>query len=334
MAAPAHELDAFVERLSELPFVKAARVRRAKDTGEVRVELRTKAKTFVLRCEQVKSHLTTQAVDYLIATLQGQDVLIVAPAIGRDIGEMLETAGLCFVDAAGNCFVQLGDNYVARIQGRTAEKRPSVQKGMRGPAYRALFALLADDELTTATVRHFAEAAGVSRQAASDIRQRLAEMNILYQHAGSFGWVPHKKKEALEMFVVGYITTLRPQLLLGRYRTADKTPAALERRIKATLPKDSFRFGGGAAAHRMLDGYYHGPFTVLHVDDASLDATQKLAAVIDHNGPLQVLGFPGPLGLRGSLRDVAHPLLVYAELRAEGGERAAEAAAELADAWQ
>jgi hypothetical protein len=47
------------------------------------------------------------------------------------------------------------------------------------------------------------------------------------------------------------------------------------------------------------------------------------------DGPVVVLGVPGPLGLEGPAPHVAHPLLVYTELLVEGDERAREAAEEI-----
>jgi hypothetical protein len=47
------------------------------------------------------------------------------------------------------------------------------------------------------------------------------------------------------------------------------------------------------------------------------------------DGPVVILGIPGPLALEGPAPHVAHPLLVFTELVVEGDERALEAAAEI-----
>jgi hypothetical protein len=97
--------------------------------------------------------------------------------------------GVNLLDRAGNCYVKLSGKYVARIQGKRAERRAASGKSLRAPAYRALFALLADPPLISATVRALAEAAGVSRQAAHDIRPRLQALGCAYTTSdGRFGW--------------------------------------------------------------------------------------------------------------------------------------------------
>ena len=82
-----------------------------------------------------------------------------------------------------------------------------------------------------------------------------------------------------------------------------------------------------------LTAHYHGPQTVLHVDALPADLLKVLKAIPDRNGPLEVLGLPGPLALRGMSEDTIHPLLVYAELLREQNDRAREAAYEILERW-
>ena len=48
------------------------------------------------------------------------DFILFAPHIGRELAGQLAEAKLQFIDLAGNCFVQLGDAYVAHAQGNPA----------------------------------------------------------------------------------------------------------------------------------------------------------------------------------------------------------------------
>jgi hypothetical protein len=259
--------------------------------------------------------------------------LLFAPAIGRELGDVLEQRKVGFVDRAGNCYLSLSGKHVARIQGKRAERRPPAAKPMRAPAYRALFALLAEPKLAGASVRALAEAAGVSRQAAADIRHRLQALDILYPKGEQFGWVPRSAPKAIDLFIVGYTTTLRPQLGLGRFRTNAKNPTELEQAVAKALRKDDDALWGGGAACMRMTKYYRGERTILHVDELPRDGLATLRAIPDRNGPLEVLAFPGPLGKVGVTRDTAHPLLVYAELLMEGEERAREAASEILERW-
>src|SRR6202034_252692 len=91
--------------------------------------------------------------------------------------------------------------------------------GLRAPAYRVLFALLADTSFAAAASRVLAErAGGVSAQTAIDLRERLRARRILVLRGKHLDWTPWGRKEALDMFVAGFATTLQPSLALGRFR--------------------------------------------------------------------------------------------------------------------
>ena len=227
---------------------------------------------------------------------------------------------------------------VERWLGAGTTKRPRIlfapaDKALRAPAYRALFALLADPNLVRAPVRELAGAAGVSRQAAFDIRPRLEALGVLYRTKTRFGWAPRGASKALDMFITGYATALRPQLTLGKYRTPGGDPGEIEKNVAQALEsKDEARWGGGAAAMR-LTRYYRGERTVLHMDELRSGFLKRIKAIPDKGGPLEIVRFPGRLGREGATHDTAHPLLVYAELMLEGQDRAAEAAQQILERW-
>ena len=140
-------------------------------------------------------------------------------------------------------------------------------------------------------------------------------------------------RRALDLWLAGYATSVRPSLLVGSYRTQDIDPAALETRIAPILDKNcEWRWGGGAAALRMT-GYFRGEKTIVHVAEAPVDLPKELRAVPDRLGPLSVLRSPGHSGFKGTTVDTAHPLLVYTELLTDGSERAREAAQLLAERY-
>jgi len=86
---------------------------------------------------------------------------------------------------------------------------------------------------------------------------------------------------------------------------------------------------GGATAGYRLTQHYRGPTTTLHVAAPPTTMQRQLNLLPAKDGPIVVLGVPGPLGLEGPSPHIAHPLLVYTELLVEGDERALEAAAEI-----
>jgi len=331
-------LEPYLDHLRALPFARAVRIvpsAKGQAPEAYQVAIRTPDCEERLRVELKTSHLSADLVERWAGETRPKRTILFVPAVGRDLGDRLEQLDVPFVDRAGNCYVNLSDRYVSRIQGRRAAQRPAADKGMRAPAYRALFALLADPGLAGAPIRTLAEAAAVSRQAAADILPRLQSMGLAYAKKKRFAWTTQGSRKAIDLFIAGYSTTLRPQLALGRFRTPAKDPAQLEQQLIDAWRGEAwpaYRWGGGAAAMR-LTGHYHGPQTVLHVDALPADLLKVLKAIPDKHGPLEVLGLPGPLAQRGLSDDTVHPLLVYAELLREQSDRARETAQDILDRW-
>jgi hypothetical protein len=250
----------------------------------------------------------------------------------RGQGDFLVENKINFIDLRGNCYLNLGDRYVARIQGQRGQQQPTA-RALRTPSYQVLFTILAEPSLLSAPVRALASASGASRQAVVTLQERLSELGHLVKGPRGYFWAPAGMRRALDLWLAGYATSVRPSLLVGTYRTQDIDPSALEMRIAPILDKcGEWRWGGGAAAYRMT-GYFRGEKSIVHVEDAPVDLPKKLRAIPDRSGTLAILRSPGHSGFTGTTVDTAHPLLVYTELLADGSERAREATQQLAERY-
>lgn len=190
-----------------------------------------------------------------------------------------------------------------------------------------LFALLARPDLANAPIRSLAEAASVSKTSAADLVQRLSEEGLLLRDKGGRRII--RPTLLMDRWLAGYADQLRPRLLVGRYRAAAREPLAFEKHVEATLGDHLNWAWGGAAAGYRLTQHYRGETTTLHVATQPATMQRQLNLLPAKDGPILVLGVPGPLGLEGLAPHVAHPLLVYTELLVEGDERAREAAEEI-----
>lgn len=327
-------LDEYLTQLRAIPFVKTAAAGRARADGSVPLSLSTPAGKVHLEAVVAKGPLSYAVAEHLaqrVRSLERPGILLV-PEVGRDMGRFLRERGALFLDRQGNCHLALGDGFLASVEGRRVEQRtPRGQTAMRAAGYKVLFALLAEPAIASAPLRTLAERAGASRQAASDALARLVTGGILDRHRGTHVWVPHRRQAALEQWLGGYESVLRPALLLGSFRTPERDPRALERRIDAILGGSAGPRWGGCAAGYRLTGHYRGERTVLHLEALTPALRRTLGAVPDPQGPLVVLGIPGPTALAGATPDTLHPLLIYAEMLAEHDDRAREAAAEVAE---
>jgi hypothetical protein len=336
MAGTEHELaDECLRLLRALPFVKSVKLRPRLGEVDAEVELvTTNGDENVLPCEIKRAHLGHDVGLHIVNLSRQQPGLILfAPAIGRDLGDVFEQNRVNFIDSAGNCFLRIGDNFVARVQGRTHEKTPVNERALRAPGYRALLSLLVRPGLLDAASRTIAAAADVAPQTANDVRRRLVADGLVLETRAGFRWTPGRRKDAVAMWIAGFGTTLSPTLAIGRFRSQDRTSADLEARFEPILDAAcEWRYGGGAAANRFTH-HYRGDRTILYTHGAPADLWSKLRLVRDASGPILLARAPGPASFDGPDPRCVHPLLVYADLLAEGHERAREAAAQVRDTY-
>lgn len=341
----AHDLDPFLRRLRELPFVRGAQVVEEQPiTRGSAAQPLHRADTVVFvetpgenhRCfvEHKATNLTREVAAQLVQL--GQVVpklLVLAPHVGRDLSTLFVGNGINFIDLAGNCHVRFGNRYLALIQGNPRVGVATSAKGMRAAAYAVLLAFLIAPELIDGTTRAIGAAAGVSPQTAADLRARLVERGLILRVKSRLRWSLLGQKKALDLWLAGWSTTFFPHLLIGRFRAREQDVSVLEQRLAAALSgTTSWRWGGGAAALR-LTHYYRGEQTVLYVDQPPADLARRLGLVPDREGPVVLMRMPGPLALRSPNPETTHPLLVYTDLLTEGHDRAREAAGEVYSAF-
>ncbi len=327
-------LHGYLHHLRELPFVRAvSSSTRPPVEADALLRLDTSAGQHQLQVELKTSFLDRATADHLVDSMarRGPGWILLAPAISTALGHKLAARRVNYLDRQGNCFLALGEHFLAQIEGRQPPTTTR-DKSIRVPGYQTLFALLGRPALFNEPLRTIAATAGVSRQAAVDALARLEREGAILKTRRGYVWAPKGWSETVDRWLVGYRDAMRPRLLVGRYRPPERDPEALEQRITPVLDAlGSWRWGGTAAGFR-LTRHYRGPQTVVHLHDATElpgDLPRRLKALPDVEGPLVVLRTPGEVALDGRTPDTVHPLLVYAEMIVDGHERALEAAAEL-----
>lgn len=326
------DLQPYLEQLAGLPFVSKVRARPGGHVPDLpfepdaRIHIWTDSGPSEFFVELKRAQVGYSVMAQLTARARETKAswLLMAPAISGPLGDQLAQSGVQFMDLAGNCFVRIGDR-VARIQGKRA---PRIQRsrGIRTAGYKVLFALLAEPRLLSESLRAIAAEAGTSRQAVVDMLERLVDAGFAVQARRGRHWVAERRSEAIDLWVSGYKTLVRPSLEIGTYRLAQNQPEAIEAALSRALNgRCEFRFGGTAGAFRLVD-HYRGDRTVVHLASIPTDLVRLLRAMPSPEGQLLLLHMPGPVALRGPSPEVAHPLLVYSELLTDRDPRAAETA--------
>ena len=335
-------LDPYLDHLRALPFVSGAYLvadatgRNLQHLPQVGAHVVLETPDGETHCpiRRLTSHLSREVAAGLVHL--GRDVpglLVFAPAVGRDLGDLFAREGVNFMDLAGNCHLRIADRYIARIQGQATAHSTTLDKGLRAPSYAALLALLIDPTLVGGTTRVIATVAGVSPQTAADLRARLVEQGFIHHVRGQHRWAPQGWTHARDLWLAGWTTTLFPHLLVGRFHARERDVGSLEARLAPMLTGlVPWRWGGGAAADR-LTHYYRGDRTVIYVEQAPADLARRLGLMPAADGTVLLVRSPGPLGFHGPRADTVHPLVVYADLLTEGHDRARDAAREIAQRY-
>ena len=312
-----HAAQDYQPHLEGLPFVEKATLK----GGEVRLE--TPRGMRRLRGNLVSTSLSYPLIEGVLRRAGKKPWILLARHVSRPMGEHLRSRKVNYCDLAGNLHVRLGAGYVAVIEGRPVAK-PVSPAGLTHNDYRLLFALLVDEDLLAAPVRVLSDASGVSKSSVSRCLERLESKRMLVR--GEPGSLLSQRDELIDQFVHGYVATLRPRLLIGTYRPAED-PKVLDEKLPHRLDDLVWGFGGDAGAYRLVE-HYRSPRTAIHLESDPGDLPTRLKALPSRDGALAVLGVPGPLALGGA-HELAHPLLIYAELFATGDPRSIEQAAML-----
>ena len=328
------DLKPYLARLRALPFVKGITLypleQGSARNEDARLTIRTATHRYDLAVELKGTPLSQSVARSFLAHVRRNSAMqwvIFSPYVSRPVSHLLVTQSVGFVDQAGNCHLALGEDHLAHVEGRSPGVRPRLGRGLGARSYQVIFTLLARPELVTAPIRTLAEAAGVRKTAVADLLRRLSDEGLILRGKGSPRII--RPGTLLDRWVAGYADKLRPHLLVGRYQPALKEPSALARQVEAVLRRSDWAWGGATAAYKLTQHYRSSNMT-LHVRSQSTDHLQRQLRLLPAtNGPLTLLGVPGPLALKGPALHFANPLLVYTELLLEGDERAVEAASEI-----
>ena len=334
MRPPVSAIEPFLDTLRQAPFVRGVRLASDGEVERILVETTRGVRRLLPIVE--RSHLSYAAMERLAASLPAKrsGIIVLAPYVGAAMARRLADEGIPFADPHGNLFLSFGAHLTAFVTGQRAAAAPVRDRALRAAGYQAVFGLLVEPGLAGATARAFAELAGVSRSTANLLLRKLIEEQCVVPKAKR----PLVRREALlDRFARGYAETLRPSLFVGRFQPPTAEPAATEVWVAKRLEGAVWRWGGTAAAHRLV-GHYRGPLTTLHLregDVPMLRATmaRRLGALPSPEGGIEVLCAPGPLAFDGPDAACVHPLLVWAEALRSPDERAREAARVVYERW-
>jgi len=269
---------------------------------------------------EVKRGLRPATLGAVIHQLRARagNPLLVTDHVTPPLADALRAQGVEFIDAAGNAFLNQPPLLVFVKGQRPAGQEPALEPGraFQATGLQVLFTLLARPELVARPYREIAAAAGVAHGTVGWVMAELPGLGYVVKVGGRRRLINGER--LLDRWTEAYARTLRPRLLLGRFRGDMK---ALHTRT-APWPA-GLLIGGELAAARLTRHLRPGTATFYaEAIDNKMILTMVLKADAEGNVDFRrrFWGFPG------EDPHLTPTLLVYADLLAIGDARCLETA--------
>ncbi len=284
----------------------------------VRIGRDRKTRVYAVEVKKGLRPATLGAVLHQIEQI-GKPPLLVTDYVTPPLAEKLKARNIAFLDAAGNAFLDQPPVYIW-IKGERPLEMPGTGKA-KGRAFQAsglkvLFALLCNPDWVAEPYREIARLAGVAHGTVGWVMADLPGMGFVVEIDGKRRLL--KPELLLKRWAEAYARTLRPRLVIGRFRTDQ-----VQWWAKAKPTKYELAFGGEVAAERLTQALRPETVTLYgEKADPRLLIDYKLQK--DPDGPVEFLerfwAFPT------ENKDLTPDPLIYADLLNIGDARCLEAA--------
>jgi hypothetical protein len=322
-----HDKDLIEEALNALKRLGVnARVERltAKVNPDTNVAFQLEGKR-VRYAAMTKRGLRPATLGVVVQHIQrmGEKTLLIADYVTPQLADALRNHGIAFIDTAGNAYINNPPIFIW-IKGERPITRATLQpagRAFKTGGLQVIFALLCNPELVDRPYREIARLADVAHGTVGWVMMELPKLGFVAE-------VNKKRRfllpeRLLQQWVEAYARTLRPKLLLGRYKAE-----TLDWWKTVNPVKYGYKIGGEGAAARLTHHLRPGTLTFFGLKTEPrflLDQHLKT----DPAGEVEILRQFWQF--ENTKPELAPILLVYADLLAIGDARCLETAKLLYD---
>jgi len=283
----------------------------------------------------VRPHFATQDAAVVagrlreLAALDGGRGLLLAPYVRETQGQVLQRAGVDYLDLAGNVHIEVPGRFV-HVEGKRPAPAPARRFRLTKGWVKTVMALLIEPELLHQPYRTVALRADVAVGTVTACLKHLREHRYLTVRGADrrLNALP----DLIALWVAAYTDIVRPRLGERRLQVRAGEKREVWERLRTTLADEMIDWAltGADAAEKMV-GYFHAENTEIYAPVTRFDDRLLLLALPAQparGGNLLVIEPPGPLALQTPQAGipVAPLVLQYAELRYRRTEQAEEAA--------
>ena len=261
--------------------------------------------------------------------------LLVADYVNPNLANRLRDAGVQFIDAVGNAYLNEKKFYIFVKGNRPSSSHASPRKTSRAfnaSGLKLIFSFLIEPKLVGETYRKMGEVSGVSLGAIGWVLNDLKDKGYVREHGRKGSRTLELPMDLLDRWAEAYPEKLLPELNMGLFQARYKVP------WKNIKPEAFGGCWGGEVGASLLDNYLSPAQGTLYIPR---DKLKKL--VIEHRlrkspditaNSLETLQiyekfWNDDLDTAHQNSGVAPDILVYADLLASGDPRNLEAAERL-----
>jgi hypothetical protein len=252
----------------------------------------------------------------------GKPVLLVTDYVTPQLAEKLRGADVPFVDVAGNAYLNQPPLFIW-VKGEKPPERcvteRAVGRAFQATGLKVVFAMLCHPGWVDKPYREIAELAGVAHGTVGWVMTDL-EQNGYIVKLKRVGRRLRNRRQLLNTWVEAYARVLRPKLLMGRYETAERGWWE-----KANVLNYGLQWGGEPAA-AVLDHYLRPGITTLYGENLPNRFIAENRLRTDEKGYVEMRKRFWHFEYEWAWPELVPPVLIYADLLAEGNARCIEAA--------
>jgi hypothetical protein len=218
----------------------------------------------------------------------GKPILLIVESLTKSLAYLLKRNRINFLDISGNMFMQTQDFFVFVLDSFSMQKKSPHKPGtlFYATGLKIIFNALIYPEILECTQRDIAAICGVSLGSVSKVIKDLKKSAFLVSFKNGNRKLLNKER-LVGLWIDGYSLNLRPRLLKGRYRFANRSMMRKWR----DYPLERFQssFWGGEAAADLYTGYLNPEKLTIYTDNRVLNIMKALKLVPDNNGQVEIL---------------------------------------------
>ena len=242
----------------------------------------------------------------------GLPLLVVSGYIPLEIAKEYASAGISYLDVAGNCNIRY-KNLSIVIEGKKRERNPRTNqsRAFQEAGVRIIFLLLNDPTKLQLPYRKLAEIADVSLGSVGSVIKELIDLDFIME--------TEKKRFfkntplLLDRWVTAYHDVLRPRLVLKKMKFTSPEQV----RNWDVLPiqdADTVVLWGGEPAASLLNNYLSPEKFTLYTNGSWQGLIRDLKLLPAENGDIEVLEMFWNEHHKSREKYIVPPLLIYADL--------------------